>query len=240
MHGAPTTGERIVSALTRPNPATVFTDDGVGSTVSLAHPAGDGTIAVIVPPGQALRPIDLGPGPGIAVTLQTVDRAGTAAPGRAVVSVLGLLSSDRRALPAAPGGQDPLTMCRHAASALYRLRPVEAVWADAHGTEAVDARVLATIDPDPFSLSEASWLHRLEHSHAAVLASVTDRLPAALRAYRARPAGLDRYGLVLRLESAPDQPAPAQSEVRIPFRAPVDSPRALARELAALSGAGPR
>ncbi|WP_278314022.1 DUF2470 domain-containing protein [Lolliginicoccus levis] len=117
-------------------------------------------------------------------------------------------------------------------TALVRIELHSVVVADSSGAESVPVEELAAAEPDPFSEQEAWWLHHLEHHHPDMLEMIVRKLPASvLRDGRARPLGLDRYGLRLRIER-PDH----DKDVRIAFPTPVTSPRELDRALRVLMG----
>jgi hypothetical protein len=131
-----------------------------------------------------------------------------------------------RSRPAAADGSGP-TSDGDTQYLLARLEIESVVVTDATGAEAVDAGALLAARPDPFSALESSWIKHLDTAHRDVVA----RLPARLRRGDVRPLGIDRYGMRLRVESAE-----GDSDVRLPFRKPVDDIVGLGQAIRVLMG----
>ena len=99
------------------------------------------------------------------------------------------------------------------------------------GAEAVDTAALLAARPDPFCAFESCWIRHLDTAHRDVVARLAARLPARLRTGDVRPLGVDRYGMRLRVESAD-----GDSDVRLPFRKPVDDVIGLGQAIRVLMG----
>ena len=105
------------------------------------------------------------------------------------------------------------------------------VVADAKGAEAVRIGALLGAQPDPFCELESAWIRHLDSDHPEVISRLAGKLPPTLRTGRARPLGLDRYGIRLRIEG-PDE----DHDVRLPFAAPVHDVVGLGRAIRMLMG----
>jgi hypothetical protein len=114
---------------------------------------------------------------------------------------------------------------------LARLEIESVVVTDSTGAEAVDAAALLAARPDPFCAFESCWIRHLDAAHSDVVARLAARLPARLRRGDVRPLGVDRYGVRLRVESAD-----GDSDVRLPFRTPVDDVTGLGQAIRMLMG----
>jgi hypothetical protein len=114
---------------------------------------------------------------------------------------------------------------------LARLAIESVVVTDATGAEAVEAAALLTAQPDPFCEVESCWIRHLDTDHRDVVARLAARLPARLRRGDVRPLGVDRYGMRLRVEGAE-----GDSDVRLPFRTPVDDVTGLGQAIRVLMG----
>ncbi len=82
------------------------------------------------------------------------------------------------------------------------LRPGSIVLADGDGTAPLSPVELAAARPDPFCRFETTWLAHLEDALPEVFRALARHLPPSLRDARARPLGVDRCGLRLRVETA--------------------------------------
>ena len=100
---------------------------------------------------------------------------------------------------------------------------------------AVDPDDYAAAAPDPLADDEAALLGHLIADHPAELARLTGLLPPRLlaAAVRVLPVRLDRHGLVLRA-SGPS----GDTDVRLPFPAPIGGPHELAARMSELLAAG--
>lgn len=114
---------------------------------------------------------------------------------------------------------------------LLRLQVDSAVIATSSGASSVQAEVLADAEPDPFWEYESGWIAHLDSDHGDLVGQLARKLPADLRAGRVRPLGLDRFGLRFRIEG-PD----GDSDVRMPFPAPVETVWELSTALRTLAG----
>lgn len=85
----------------------------------------------------------------------------------------------------------------------------------------VDPDTYAGAAPDPLADGEAEWLGHLMAAHTAEFAQLCRLVPRRARpaGARLRPVALDRYGLLLRIDSGG-----GHRHVRLPFPAPVDCP----------------
>lgn len=115
--------------------------------------------------------------------------------------------------------------------ALLRLTVESAVLADATGAESVPLDELLAARPDPLCAVEAGWLQHLDAAHPEVVARLAEVLPPRLRRGAARPLGVDRYGIWLRIEDAD-----RDHDVRLTFGRPVDDVAGLNRAVRVLMG----
>jgi hypothetical protein len=256
---APTTAERIRSTCVRAGGALLAVDSTEPLTTPLHHLLADGSFAVGVPIGGpvAEQVADCGAA-GAPAVLELADYAPLPLrePVRSLVWIRGRL---HQVSPSAVSGLLDLIAAEHPYPALLqvqtpRSRPVAAeesgpvadgdtqyllarleiesvVVTGATGAEAVDAAALLAARPDPFSALESSWIKHLDTAHRDVVARLAARLPARLRRGDVRPLGIDRYGMRLRVESAE-----GDSDVRLPFRKPVDDIVGLGQAIRVLMG----
>jgi hypothetical protein len=251
---APTTAERIRSTCVRAGGALLAIDSAEPLTTPLHHLLADGSFAVGVPIGGpvAEQVVDCGAA-GAPAVLELADYAPLPLrePVRSLVWIRGRL---HQVSPSAVSGLLDLIAAEHPHPALLqvqtpRSRPAAAegeadtqyllarlemesvVVTDATGAEAVDAAALLAARPDPFSALESSWIKHLDTAHRDVVARLAARLPARLRRGDVRPLGIDRYGMRLRVESAE-----GDSDVRLPFRKPVDDIVGLGQAIRVLMG----
>jgi len=256
---APTTAERIRSTCVRAGGALLAVDNAEPLTTPLHHLLADGSFAVGVPIGGpvAERVVDCGAA-GAPAVLELADyaplplrepvrslvwirgRLHQVSPS-AVTGLLDLIATEHphpallqvqtpRSRPAAAEGSGP-TSDGDTQYLLARLEIESVVVTDATGAEAVDAAALLAARPDPFSALESSWIKHLDTAHRDVVARLAARLPARLRRGDVRPLGIDRYGMRLRVESAE-----GDSDVRLPFRQPVDDIVGLGQAIRVLMG----
>lgn len=114
---------------------------------------------------------------------------------------------------------------------LAQLTITSAILTDPTGSETVDLNDLFNAQPDPFCLIETEWIRHLDAAHPEIverLASHTVPLPFRRRA---RPLGVDRYGLWLRIESPQDG-----HDIRLPFPSTVTTVGELNRAIRILLG----
>jgi hypothetical protein len=248
---APTTAERIRSTCVRAGGALLAVESAEPLTTPLHHLLADGSFAVGVPIGGpvAEQVVDCGAA-GAPAVLELADYAPLPLrePIRSLVWIRGRL---HQVSPCAVSGLLDLIAAEHPHPALLQVRtpgsgPVadgdtqyllarveieSVVVTDATGAEAVDAAALLDARPDPFSVLESCWIKHLDTAHRDVVARLASRLPARLRRGDVRPLGIDRYGMRLRVESAE-----GDSDVRLPFRKPVDDIVGLGQAIRVLMG----
>ncbi|MDG3014231.1 DUF2470 domain-containing protein [Speluncibacter jeojiensis] len=246
---APTTAELVRSACARATDA-VLAVEGVANAVettvtALHHVQGSGDVVVSVPLDS---PAATATWPAIGVTptamLEITDLAPLPLrePVRALVWLRGTLhpvpATEIRALLDDIAAEHPhpgLLDVGHTA-VLLRLVLSSVIIADSQGAEPVSVRELVDATPDPFWEAETDWLRHLESDHADLVAALSRRLPAALRRGRVRPLGVDRFGIRLRVEREHDDGTACDTDVRLPFGAPVHDVAGLSRAIRALAG----
>jgi hypothetical protein len=248
---APTTAERIRSTCVRAGGALLAVESAEPLTTPLHHLLADGSFAVGVPIGGpvAEQVVDCGAA-GAPAVLELADYAPLPLrePVRSLVWIRGRL---HQVSPCAVSGLLDLIAAEHPHPALLqvqtpgsgpvadgdtqyllaRLEIESVVVTDATGAEAVDAAALLAARPDPFCALESCWIKHLDTAHCDVVARLAARLPARLRRGDVRPLGIDRYGMRLRVESAE-----GDSDVRLPFRKPVDDIVGLGQAIRVLMG----
>lgn len=235
---APTTAERVRTALIRADTTHLAVDGYDPVPTSVHHLHSDGTIALVVPEDSAPVALAWQAGPaGLPAVLELTDHSPIALrnPVRSLIWLSGTLETvdEPRTLAAEIAEILPhpeLLDVGHRAE-LLRLIPTSVVAADTTGAEAVDFDDILDAAPDPFAALETGWLQHLEQDHADMVRRIARHIPAAHRTGRIRPLGLDRYGLRLRVESER-----GDHDVRIPFQEPVDDATALSRALRLLVG----
>ncbi|MET9834172.1 DUF2470 domain-containing protein [Streptomyces sp. NPDC006385] len=109
--------------------------------------------------------------------------------------------------------------------------PARAVLTEDDGTTIIGLDELTLAAPDPLATHEAEMLARLDAAHTHTVAPLARLLPARqqLGATAVRPLRLDRYGLVLRVET-PD----SHHDTRLPFGTPATHPGEAVRQIHAL------
>src|SRR5271155_5790994 len=248
---APSTAERIRSTCVRAGGALLAVERAEPLSTPLHHLLGDGSFAVAVPIGGAVA-AQLGEcdAAGAQAVLELADYAPLPLrePVRSLVWIRGRL---HQGSPSTVHGMLDLIAAEHPHPALLQVQtpesgPVAAddtryllarleiesvVVTDATGAEAVDATALLAARPDPFCVVESCWIRHLDTAHRDVVARLAARLPARLRRGDVRPLGIDRYGMRLRVESAE-----GDSDVRLPFRQPVDDIVGLGQAIRVLMG----
>lgn len=261
--GAPTTAERIRSVCARGAGAMLAIEgtegiEGIDPTPTpVHHLLGDGSFAITVPvDGSAAAMAASAGNSGLQAVLELADHAPLPLrePVRSLVWIQGRLrdvptcdvprlldliaTSDPnpallqvntgRSSPAAGSGADT----RHV---LLCLDIESVVVADATGAESVAPHALLNARPDPFCVMESHWLQHLESEHRDIVERLASRLPPSLRRGRARPLGLDRYGVQLRVEGL-DADQDGDHDVRLPFAKPVDDVTGLSQAIRVLLG----
>lgn len=235
---APTTAERVRTALIRADSTCLAVDgcDPVQTTVH--HLRDDGVVAVVVPADSAPVTVTHHAGAtGLPAMLELTDHSPLRLrnPVRSLIWLSGILRpvDEPRGLAAEIAATLPhpeLLDVGHS-SAILRLDLDSVVAADTTGAESVRVGDVLEADPDPFATYETAWLQHMEEDHADIVARIARRIPPSARTGRIRPLGLDRYGLRLRIESGD-----GDHDVRIPFHDTVDDPSALSRALRLLVG----
>ncbi len=248
---APTTAERIRSTCVRAGGALLAVDSSEPLTTPLHHLLADGSFAVGVPAGGAVaEQLNACGVSGAETVLELADYAPLPLrePVRSLVWIRGRLhrvppSEVREMLdliaaehphPALLQVQTPASKPLGEGDTQYLLARLEiesVVVTDATGAEAVDSAALLAARPDPFCAFESCWIRHLDTAHRDVVARLASRLPARLRRGDVRPLGIDRYGMRLRVESAE-----GDSDVRLPFRTPVDDVIGLGKAIRILLG----
>ena len=248
---APTTAERIRSICVRAGGALLAVERAEPVTTPLHHLLADGSFAVGVPVDSAVTDqlVDDAAG-GAQAVLELADYAPLPLrePVRSLVWIRGrlhqvspsevyemldLIAAEHphpALLQVQTPGSGPV---RHgdARYLLARLEIESVVVTDATGAEAVDAAALLAARPDPFCEVESCWIRHLDTDHREVVARLAARLPARLRRGVVRPLGVDRYGMRLRVEGAE-----GDSDIRLPFRTPVDDVTSLGQAIRVLMG----
>jgi hypothetical protein len=247
---APTTAERIRSTCVRAGGALLAVERAEPLTTPLHHLLADGSFAVGVPVDSAVADqLNDDPG-GAQAVLELADYAPLPLrePVRSLVWIGGRLHQvspsevyDMLDLIAAEHPHPALLQVQTPDSGpvrpgdtrylLARLEIESVVVTDSTGAEAVEATALLAARPDPFCEVESCWIRHLDTDHRDVVARLAARLPARLRRGDVRPLGVDRYGMRLRVESAE-----GDSDIRLPFRAPVDDVTGLGQAIRVLMG----
>ncbi|UYP19154.1 DUF2470 domain-containing protein [Rhodococcus sp. Z13] len=235
---APTTAERVRTALIRADTTYLAVDGCDPVPTSVHHLHTDGTVAIVV--AEDSLPVALtrdAAGAGIPAMLELTDHSPIALrnPVRSLIWLSGnlrLAEHPRRlAAQIAEILPHPELLDVGHRSELLCLELNSVVAADTTGAEAVDVADVLDAAPDPFAAYETDWLQHLEQDHPDIVHAIARRIPSAHRTGRIRPLGLDRYGLRLRVESEG-----GDHDVRIPFHEPVDDPIVLGRALRMLVG----
>ncbi|EGD54112.1 DUF2470 domain-containing protein [Gordonia neofelifaecis] len=99
---------------------------------------------------------------------------------------------------------------------LIRLALESAVIATSTGAGGVEVDAIAAAEPDLFWEYETDWLVHLDCDHQDLIHQLAQRLPEHVRGGRARPLGLDRFGITFRVEIGN-----RDEDVRMPFARPV-------------------
>ncbi len=236
---APTTAERVRSACRRAEGGLLAVDHVAPIRTPVHHLLADGSFAVAVPADDPVSTAD-----NAEAVLELTDHAPLPlrAPVRSLVWIRGVLR--RVAEPDVPALLDLVaaeapnpallqvnSVQTAEALAVMRLETADVVVADSSGAETVPVADLLLAQPDPFCAMESCWLRHLDADHPEVIDRFAARLPASLRRSRVRPLGLDRYGVLLRVEQAD-----RDLDVRLPFANPVHDVTGLSRALRILMG----
>ncbi|WP_241383419.1 DUF2470 domain-containing protein [Rhodococcus sp. CH91] len=235
---APTTAERVRTALIRADTTQLAVDGCEPIPTSVHHLREEGQVAVVVADDSLAVALARQAGStGVPAMLELTDHSPILLrnPVRSLIWLSGTLQAvhhpRRLAAEIAEILPHPELLDVGHRSELLCLTLDSVVAADTTGAEAVDIADVLDAAPDPFAALETGWLRHLEEDHGDIVRQIARRLPPAHRSGRVRPLGLDRYGLRLRVESEGDD-----HDVRIPFHEPVDDPAALSRALRMLAG----
>ncbi len=245
---APTTAERIRSTCVRAGGALLAVEGAEPLTTPLHHLLADGSFAVGIPVDSAIGSVDDAGGAQAVLELADYAPLPLREPVRSLVWVHGRLHPvspsevyDMLDLIAAEHPHPALLQVQTPASGpvrpgdtrylLARLQIESVVVTDSTGAEAVEPTALLAARPDPFCELESCWIRHLDTDHREVVARLAARLPTRLRRGDVRPLGVDRYGMRLRVESAE-----GDSDIRLPFRTPVDDVTGLGRAIRVLMG----
>lgn len=243
---APTTAERIRTAVARADGAVLVVEGADACDTPLHHLLEDGSFAVTVTSGgPAHTAVSAAQASGVEAVLELADYAPLPLrePVRSLVWIggiartvdladvpqtLDLIASENPdpallRITSPPAGRGPLT--------LLRLEAASVVVADASGAEAIGVSSLLSARPDPFCFLEAGWIQHMEAQHPDVVERLAARLPARLRRGRVRLLSLNRYGVHLRVEAED-----GDHDVRLPFARPVDDVASLSQALRVLVG----
>jgi hypothetical protein len=226
----PSTAERVRSACLRAEHAVLAAEGSAPVVTSVHHLRAPGEMVLVVPSGSTPD------GPAV---LELTDHAPVELRERvrSLVWISGDLcqvpDSVARSVASAVAADYPhpgLLDVGHG-SALLRLMINSVVVADGSGAEAVAVEDLLRAEPDPFWEVETGWLQHLDSDHSELVAKIARRLPPSMRQGVARPLGIDRYGVRLRIEGPH-----GDNDVRIPFAAPVDDVAGLSQAIRVLMG----
>jgi Protein of unknown function (DUF2470) len=249
---APTTAERIRSTCVRAGGALLAVEHAEPLTTPLHHLLADGSFAVGVPVGGAVAAQLDDCDAGAQAVLELADyaplplrepvrslvwirgRLHQVSPPPAVPELLDLIAEEHphpALLQVQTPGSAPVADDGDTRYLLARLEIESVVVTDATGAEAVDAAALLAARPDPLCAFESCWIRHLDSDHRDVIARLAARLPARLRRGDVRPLGVDRYGMGLRVEGAD-----GDSDIRLPFRNPVDDVTGLGQAIRLLMG----
>lgn len=246
----PTTAERIRSTCFRAGGALLAVDGAEPVTTPLHHLLSDGSFAVVAAADGEVAEQLAGAAAGAQAVLELADYAPLPLrePVRSLVWIRGRL----RQVPLPVVGEmldliaaeDPNPALLQVVTAvsrpavegdtrytLLRLEIESVVATDTTGAESVGVAALLAAQPDPFCALETCWIRHLDTAHRDVVARLAARLPARLRRGDVRPLGIDRYGVRLRVESAD-----GDSDIRLPFRKPVDDVVGLSQAIRVLMG----
>lgn len=235
----PTTAERVRTACVRAGGAMLAADGAPPVDTPVHHLLPDASFALTVPEGSAVAISAADSIDGVAAVLELTDYAPLPLrePVRSLVWVRGQVHEVSAATVRplldviAAEHPNPALLEVGAGHVLLRLVVQAVVVADSTGAEPVRLGALMAARPDPFCDLESVWLRHLEADHPEAMSRLACKVPAALRTGRVRPLGVDRYGLLLRIEGAE-----GDHDVRLPFAAPVGDVTGLSKAIRALIG----
>lgn len=229
----PSTAERVRSVCLRAEHAVLAVEGCSPVATSVHHLRAPGEMILVVPNDSAFV------GDSSAAVLELTDHAPVDL--RERVRSLVWISGELRRVPdqvvrsvassvAAEYPHPGLLDVGHSGT-LLRLLISSVVVADGSGAEPVPVEDLLGAEPDPFWEVETGWLQHLDSDHSEFVAQIARRLPPSMRQGIARPLGIDRYGVRLRVEGPS-----GDNDVRIPFPAPVDDVAGLSQAIRILVG----
>jgi hypothetical protein len=214
---APSAAERARSLVARGGTASLLGVRAPMMRPRVHHVWANGSAVLLVPDGDPLLSAEGGPPPssaaeawaaGNSAMLELADPTPVPLrePVRGLLWVMGTLTrpdlemARRWAARVADVRPDPALLDVGHGLTLLLLKPGSIVVSDGDGTAALAPVELAAARADPFCRFETTWLAHLEDNHPEVFQALARHLPAALRDGRARPLGVDRCGLRLRVE----------------------------------------
>lgn len=210
---APSAAERARSLVARGGTASLLGSRAPMTRPRVHHVWANGSAVLLVPDDDPVLSAEC----GVALTPTTGDGAmlelADATPVLLRESVRGLLwvigtlnrpdeeMARRWAARVADVRPDPALLDVGHGLTLVLLKPGSIVVSDGDGTAALSPVELAAARADPFCRFETTWLAHLEEEHPEVFAALARHLHPSLRDARARPLGVDRCGLRLRVET---------------------------------------
>ncbi len=252
---APSPAERARSLVARGGAATVLGVRAPMTRPRVHHVWANGSAVLLVPDGDPLLSVEGGARPPVEpeewaggsamVELADPTPVPLREPVRGLLWVIGTLTrpdadmARRWAARVADVRPDPALLDVGHGLTLLLLKPGSIVVSDGDGTAALAPVELAAARADPFCRFESTWLAHLEDNHPEVFGALARHLPPEFRDARARPLGVDRCGLRLRLETGH-----GDHDVRLSWgrdvRTPAELCAALDEKISARSGAGLR
>ena len=234
----PSPAERARSVLSRPNPATVTSNDvSLHLTGAVCHTTFQGEVTLLVPDQHRVL-AEIGEGT-LEATVEFTDTAPVDLrdPTRSLLWISGELRAPSpreardRALAALADDPDERLLDLGHGRTLIVMTPHLIIHSDHEGCHLLNPEEFTDAAADPFGRWEGPWLRHLEDDHPDVLWALVSRCGVQLPPGRPRPLGVDRHGLRLRLEG-PD----GDHDVRIPFRRPACTPHDVAHEVQEMAG----
>jgi Protein of unknown function (DUF2470) len=213
---APSAAERARSLVARGGTASLLGVRAPMTRPEVHHVWANGSAVLLVPDGDPLLSTEGGSPASSAAEAWTVGTMLELAdptpvplrePVRGLLWVIGTLTrpdaemARRWASRVADIRPDPALLDVGHGLSLLLLKPGSIVVADGDGTAALAPVELAAARADPFCRFETAWLAHLEDNHPEVFQALARHLPPSLRDGQARPLGVDRCGLRLRVET---------------------------------------
>lgn len=239
----PPPAERARSMVARGGTAAILVSDGPERAAPVLHHVyHDGSAVLFLPADHPLLPaVRRGRCDELSAMIELTDTAPVVLrrPVRGLLWIIGWL----RLLGPRQARQAALEMVTHHCDArlldlgygagLLRLQPEFAALADAEGDGWLTPADLAAAQPDPLCRLEGGWLRHLDQCCPEVLGGLARQVVRPQDGERAvaRPLGVDRLGVRLRIEDGE-----RERDVRLPFPRPITNPAQLAIELQRLAG----